>query len=374
MRFPAVFTASVFSAFAAFAAGDVVYDAKARTVSFSAVSTDCGVDTDLEFLFVGPDSDRGYEAMFLTVSPIAEITDAFEKAGFPKGIPIDTVNCRLWSVGSEITMEPAFTNLVRDLRGPGLPPIVYTGGTRDAKGIPEASTNMPSALFALYNCPQSPILFDDAFDQSATYGRFKPAVKIAKGEKRRFTFRWNGETTCRRIDVKFESGNLKSVATKLKEESAKSKLDVFCSYSPAMTVKEARDAAQLLAMIDSAKVKINGIAEGEIFYKAYQPLEKWRDRKERLSQPPEVRFNEDGSVSVTEIKEDWSDKNSLDPKLTAFEKKYTDHAEAAKLVDRLSAKVFTVFFYVSDDTRLERLFSFKKRLTTSPLNVYVFTE
>lgn len=374
MRFPAVLTASVFSVFAAFAAGDVVYDAKARTVSFSAVSTDCGVDTDLEFLFVGPDSDRGYEAMFLTVSPIAEITDAFEKAGFPKGVPIDTVNCRLWSVGSEITMEPAFTNLVRDLRGPGLPPIVYTGGTRDVKGIPEAATNMPSALFALYNCPQSPILFDDAFDQSATYGRFKPAVKIAKGEKRRITFKFNGEKACKKIAVKFESGNIKEIATKLKEESKNSKLDVLCSYSRDMTVKEAKDVATLLAMVDSANIKINGTQEGEIFYKAYQPLEKWRDRKERLSQPPEVRFNDDGSVSVTEIKEDWSDKNSLDPKLTAHETKYTDHGEAAKAVDRLAARVYTVFLYASDDMRLGRLFDFKKRLATTPLNVYVFTE
>ena len=35
-------------------------------VSFTAVSTDCGLDAQIEFLFAGPDSDHDYESMFLT--------------------------------------------------------------------------------------------------------------------------------------------------------------------------------------------------------------------------------------------------------------------------------------------------------------------
>ena len=48
-----------------------------HSVSISAVSTDPGIDMQLEFLLVGPNSDRDYEAMFVTEASIAEIAAAF---------------------------------------------------------------------------------------------------------------------------------------------------------------------------------------------------------------------------------------------------------------------------------------------------------
>ena len=65
----------------------VSWNAERHTVSFYVVSTDCGVDTQLEFLFVGPNSDRDYESMFITKASVTEIAEAFDKAGFPKGSP-----------------------------------------------------------------------------------------------------------------------------------------------------------------------------------------------------------------------------------------------------------------------------------------------
>lgn len=365
---------SLSAAVCAFAGSDVVCDAEKKTVSFDVVSTDCGVDTEIEFLFVGPNSDHDYESMFKTVQPVSEIVDAFAKAGFPSGSPVSTENCRFWATGGTVIMEPAFTDFVKDMRGENPPRIIFTGGKRDEKGVADAAVNMPEAVFALYNCPQSLIQIDDFLEQSATYGRFKVARKIPEGEKRRITFKYVNGSTCRKETVEINNTNLVEVTDFLKAESAKASLDVLCDFSPKTTVKNARNAAALLQMLDSAKIKINGVKEGQLYYKAFLPLEKWRDRKERLSQPPEVRFNIDGTISVTEIKEDWSDENSLDPKLTAVEKKYEISDDAAKAVDAVAAKVFTVFFYASENTETGKLFEFRKKLKTPKLNIYVFTE
>lgn len=369
-----IIAASILTATCALAKSDVVCDAVKRTVSFDVVSTDCGVDTEIEFLFVGPNSDHDYESMFTTVAPVSEIADAFAKAGFPLGSPMSTDGCRFWATGDEVIMEPAFTNLVKDLRSKNQPRMIFTGGSRNAKGEADAAKEMPEAVFALYNLSQSLILFDDFLDQSATYGRFKVAQKIPAGEKRRITFKYVSGTSHRKETVKIGNTNLLEVANRLKAKSAGASLDVLCDFDPRTTLKSARDAARLLQMLDSAKIKINGVKEGQLYYKAYLPLEKWRDRKERLAQPPEVRFAADGSISVTEIKEDWSDENSLDPKLTPVEKRYTDARTAADAVDAVASKVFTVFFYAAENSEIGRIFEFRKRLKTPKLNIYVFTE
>ena len=353
----------------------VSFDAEKHTVSFTAASTDCGLDMQIEFLFVGPDSDHDYEAMFVTDAPIAEIAAAFRKAGIPSGRDFNGAGgCRFWPVGQFLSMEPAITNFLRETRGETTPVPVFTGGTRDASGIPEANTNSPGAVFALYNCAQSLIQFDDTLDQSETYGRFTPAVKIPKGEKRRFTFKWNGEQAYESIVLPLMPGKLADAITTLKSKSADKELDVLCDFSTELTIKEASEISQALSIIDSRKIKINGYKDGQFFYRAFQPLEKWRDRTERLAQPPEVHFRADGTFVVTETFEDWSDDESLDPKLTSKDIPCADIGDAAKEASRIAAKTFTVLIFAPSDTKLGKLFDFRKACTGPIINWYIFTE
>ncbi len=352
----------------------VTVDADRRAVTFTAVSTDCGMDAPLEFLFVGPKSDRDYEAMFVTDAGVAEIAAAFEKAGIPLGRPADVRVSRFWPVGNALEMKPSFKELVRETRGEKTPAIVYTGGTRDAKGTPEAATNMPSAVFALYGCAQSLVCLNDVLEQSVAYGRFQPAVKIPKGERRTFTFTWKGTADWESFELKLEPGKFSDALLALKEKSAARELDVATDFAPEMTIKEAAACAQALALVDSARVKLNGFKKGQFFYRAFLPMEKWRDRKERLAQPPEARFKSDGSLVVTEIAEDWSDPDSLDPKLTATDHPCADIAAAAKLVSRLAARTSTVLVFAPADTKLARLYALRDAVKGEILNWYIFTE
>ena len=311
-----------------------------NSVTFTAVSTDCGIDMPLEFLFTGPGSDNSYEAMFTTEDGVKEIADAFKRAGIPLGEPLSSKDCRFWPIGAKLEMTPDLWSLVRDVRGEPKRAVVYTGGTRESDGAPVAATNMPLAVFALYNCPQSLMQFDDTLEQSTVYGRFVPAQKIPKGEVRKFTFTWKGAT----------NGG-KHVMTP--------------DFPPQMTLSEAVRRAEIYAKLDSPDTKINGFREGQFYYRAFLPREAWRDRKERLAQPYEVRFS-GGRPNLTVITEDWSDTSLTEPKLTVAQKPFAD-------IDP-EARIDTCFIFAAKDVPLSELYAVKKLLPSKIVNWYVFVE
>ena len=374
MKRALLFTLVNAAALAAVAGEALSWDADKHSVTLTASSTDCGIDVQLEFLLVGPGSDRDYEAMFVTDASVKEIAAAFEKAGIPAGVPYDASKCVLWPAGVSLTVEPDFKSLVKETRGEAVPAIVHTGGARLPDGVPEAHTNLPPAVFALYNCGQSLLQLDDCLEQSVAYGRFQPAVKIPKGEKRTFTFRWSGTNDFASVAVDLEPGRMQEALAALRAASSQRPVSALCTFSPELTLKEANEFASMLEMVDSARVKINGFAPNQFFYRAYLPLEKWRDRRERLAQPPEVHFLAEGSIRVVEIKEDWSDEESLDPKLTPIERVFADVGEAAAHASSLAVKTGAMLLFAPADTKLARLFEFRKSTTGDIVNWYVFSE
>ena len=376
----AVLTFASCAAALACAAAPVTFDAAQHTVTITATSTDCGLDTPLEFLLVGPDSDHAYESMFTTEATVAEIAAAFEKAGIPCGRPVDVAAARFWPVGVALEMEPAFDTFVKTGEGERPARIAYTGGTRDEKGIVEAATNMPLAVFAFYNLPQTLISFDDSLEQSATYGRFRPAVKIPQGETRTFTFRWNGQAANRAHRLAVAPGKIRDAFAALKATAdaaaqAGAELDVLPDFPASLTVKETAAAAAVLRTLDSPAVKVNGFVDGQLFYLAYLPRESWRERAQRLCQPPEVHLAADGTARVVEIKEDWSgDDVQLEPKLIVTEHPCADVAAAAKLASKLAAATSTMLVYVPGDAPLGKVYEFLKHADKGILNWYVFSE
>ncbi len=354
-------------------AAKVTADKAAHSVSFTAVAAGHDTDTPIEFLLATPSSDHEYEALFLTEASAEEIAKGMEEAGIPRGSDFDALKWKLWPVGEEISMTPAFTNLLKDTRSGSTPRAIYTGGSlKDGK--PVADSDTPGAVFALYNCPQSLFQLDDSLGQSETYGRFRPARKFEKGEKVRFTLSWSGKPTHEKVVLELKRGTFKENLTKLKEKSAKGSLDVLCDFSPDLTVHEAAAISQVLASLDSPLVKFNGAPESQLYFRAYLPLEKWRDRAERLAQPPEVHFLKDGTFMVKEIVEDWSDEESLDPKLSVKDHPAKDIAEAAKLASQLAGKTYTLLVFAPSATKLEKIHELKGKVTGQIMNWYVFPE
>jgi len=340
----------------------VSFDGAAHAVTFTATATGVSADEPLEFLFVTAASDRAYEALYVTDATMTELARAFDAAGIPRGRPVDASLCRFRPVGPRLTIEPSLGSLLLEGgKDPSLP-LVWTGGVRDAKGLPVGETNMPASVVSLFDCNESLLTLDDALPQSDVYGRYKARAQLKKGERATFTVRWDGASATDARRVVFRSGELKATLEGLKGASAP--IDLLAEFDARLTLGEAKAVAAALAVLDSRTVRVNGFVPGQFFYRAYLPLEKWRDRGERLSQPLEVRLDVAGKPAYTVVEEDWKVEGT-DPKLTP---RAVSAAEAAAF------KGDTCFFFAPSATRIEVLYRLKPTLPKTIRNWYLYTE
>ncbi|MBQ2628692.1 MAG: hypothetical protein IJG13_03355, partial [Kiritimatiellae bacterium] len=243
-------------------------------------------------------------------------------------------------------------------------PAIYTGGTRQKDGTPIANVDMPSSVFSLYSLAQSPVVFNGIFEQGIVYGAHLAAVELKKGTKVEFTATWDSASAPKHLDVTIRHGEAASTIARLKDESAASELDVTVGFSPELTVAEARAAAKALEVVDSARVKVIGLAPNSLFYRAFLPSLHWTNRLSRLEQPVELRITPSDETLVF-IEEDWSVPGD-DPKLTPHAITY---AEAAA-----HSKTDTCFIFTNPDVPLSRLMDCIRKMPKGQIiNWYVFS-
>ena len=338
----------------------------ATSISFTAVATGVEKGTPVEFAFVGADSDRDYESLFLIEESVDDFCHRLEKAGLPRRKPEDGASCVLWPVGCTLTLSPSLDEFL-DTRYPETveaSPIVYTGGKRLASGLCDAGTNMPLAVFALYSLPQSPLVFAAHYSQSTVYGCHVAKSTLKKGTRHTFTLSWDEKSMpAKRTFTLTPDGGVALLAD-LKKASEAREIVAQVNFAPTVTVAEAGQVAKALALVDSRRVKINGRNEGQLFFKAFLPDERWRKRENRLLQPFELTLGETNTLVFIEA--DWT-VEGLDPKLTPTT---ISISEAKKHRD-----TDTCFIYAKPATPLSALYKAMDELKDSPIRTwYVFQE
>lgn len=338
----------------------------AAAFTFTATATGVEKGTALEFVFAGKNSDRDYESMFLLETPLAEFCSALEKAGLKPGSTVNPATCRLWPVGCPITFKPALSEFVATKMPEGLQlgSVIYSGGTRGTNGVPIAATEMPASVLSLYTLDQSLFLFNGSYDQGAVYGCHTAAKTLKKGDKVTFTITWNDAERPQTIKLIAKPGNGSEILKTLKSAAEKKETDAEIAFDGRLTVAEATQFSQALAIIDSVRVKINGRANGSLFYRAFLPLVKWLDRKERMVQPFELTLGNPNSLVF--IEEDWSVSGD-DPKLTPRSIAFADAGNAKY------AKTDTCFIFAKADTKLSEIYKAMDQIKSKAIrNWYVF--
>ncbi len=347
----------------------VVADAAAKSVRFLVEATGVDAETPLEFLAIGPLSDRAYEALFVTVASPAAIAAACDRVGLPRGREADPFQARLWPFGEKVSLavapctEPRTAGgpldaLVKDTRaqeeGPVLrAPAVWTGGARDARGAVVAATNAPCAVFALYTHAPSLLQLDGLFDQSSIYGRFMSATALRAGDLFEITATWDGRRRAQDAVVHLAATNAAARLAELRARAAGDvDLHVRLAFEPDVTIARAAALAQAFAQVDGHGVKLNGRAPGQFFFRAFLPDPAWRAREGRIFQPFEVHVDAQGARTFVFCEEDWSgagDEPVLRPHATPFK----DWSELPALLARTGeqgAKVNVLFLFAPETT------------------------
>ena len=339
----------------------------AAVFTFYATATGIAKGTPVEFFFAGEGSDRDYETMFLLEGSVEDFCRGIEDAGVPRGEARNLNDCVLWPIGCPVTIEPSIDDFIVRENLPECPtnlPVIYTGGTRGKSGRALAAEEMPLSAFSLYTLDQSPLLFDGIVEQGNAYGHNLARVALKKGDRVKFTIRWDGETRPSRMSVRFCQGNLADILKSVKERSLNGPLVLDASFAPELSLREAEAVANALSLIDSANIKVCGREKQGFFFRAFLPSIKWLDRKERLVQPFELHLSS-GNPRLLFIEEDWSGEG-IDPKLTEREISFKDAAK--------HPQTDTCLIYAKKTSLLREITPFLAKLPDTVHTYYIYGE
>ena len=393
----------------------VVADMDRREVRLLVEAVGHNEDSPMEFLIVGPRSDRAYEAVTVSVAKPSDIVRAMESIGIPRGDGVNGRLFRFWPYGEKIegTIRKAtekiesarpLQSMIKDPKSEaplfGAGGLVFTGGSWQ-EGVCDADTQQPSSVIALYNEPDT--LFDVPFiaSKGAAYGRSVLAAKMDYGEVMEVVLKLmplpgggvramtlyvtaepsaNQETMFICADQKGEvlkKGALKDVLTWMKTLSDRGHdLFVTLTMSDDLTLTQAVAVSYVFMLLDGKGLKLYGKTKEGIYPRAFLPQGEWRKRDGRTPQPFEVHLAGDAK-KLTYIEEDWSGEG-LDPKLTAKDYPFTDVSELPALVkrvgDKSSKKVEMLFIFASGNEPLKKIMPAVRVLSERLPLVYIFGE
>ncbi len=396
----------------------VVADSQKREVRLLAEAVGHRVGITAEFLLVGPLSDRAYEAAAVTVAMPGNIVRAVESLGMARGGGVGSRPFRFWPYGERVSAtvrlldvqdspERPLQSLIvdKDASAPlfGEGGLVFTGGRWDGD-VCLTDTNMPSSVIALYN--EAGSLFDVPFQvgQSEVYGRLSLAEKLPCGSLLEIVLRplvpadgvarvfpltvmssMEGDQvilTCTGADgtlVK-RTGLAEMLNWLRTQTNAGREPFVTLGMDDMMPLKRAIDVARVFGMLDGKGLKLDGKTEQGLFTRAFLPLEKWRERKDRNPQPFELHLSRDADGTLKKklvfIEEDWS-VEGLDPKLTPREYPFGTWEEFAGLVQKTggdNSKVLLLFVYAPADLPLGVFMPGVRAVSKRLPLVYVFSE
>ncbi|MBP5509890.1 MAG: hypothetical protein J6Z49_03140 [Kiritimatiellae bacterium] len=394
----------------------VVADLSKREVRFLVEASGHRSGVTTEFAVVGPMSDRAYESAAVSVASPGDIVRAVEALGTPRGGCVDGRIFRFWPCGERYAASfralegddkpspVASLFLDTDKASPmlGEGGIVFTGGEwRD--GVCLTDTNMPSSVISLYNEGQTVFDIPFQFGQSEVYGRVTLAKTFKQGDLLEFILRPilspDGKLRVHHYTVKVSpradggvvatlldtdgtrknDGSLADTLTALRQCQT-SGIDPFVmlDLAESLTVKQAQEIATAFELLDGKGLKMDGRPEGGLFFRAYLPLAKWRERKDRIPQPFEVHLARDADgktkKTLTFVEEDWSGEE-LDPKLTPRDYPFEQWEELPSLVKKTGGeenKVNVLFLFAPLDMKLGDVLPAARVLQSRLPVVYLF--
>ena len=360
---------------------------KKKQIELLAESTGLAGNGTAEFLLVDQSSSHGYEALLWSLAKPSDVHAALVFIGMQPGAPFDPEQLRLWPKGERVYISVApkdgsagtaplrIENLILDRKtGQPLPEsgFLFTGSIkapapRGATGVVyTADVYDPKSVASLYNDPGTVLDVPRQANQGEVYETqiVNPEHEFAAGELltlileperkdggrrvqnlvldvglgpatpekappastlgefgRSFSFLLkdsNGKTLGK--DPTLE-GAVAALAELLKKGS-----DPYLSvrFDGALKLSDVRKACVILGMIEAGTgIKIEPPPQGHLYYKAFLPDERWRDRESRIAQPWELHLvRNKGGVSGTLIlnEEVWADR-SPEPKMkvTSFD-------------------------------------------------------
>jgi len=350
-----------------FARRGLLADRQAGTVRVWAEATGI-TDREIEFFLIPEQSGHNYEALAVSFAQPSDIHDALVFLGMTPGRPVDPAACRFWPKGERVLMifkwtppsiagepvtpveEPAERLIFDRARQAPLPArgFVFTGSRRiphpqdPARTIYAADLFNPNSIASAYNDIDTVLDVPHQAGKSAVYGRQipNPDCRFEKGQRVTVILRPERADGSRRVrDLLLEAApagetgqppafvlsGLESGPLSTRDPAAllaafqavtNRHQDAFVSWTPhpAMSLDQVRTVAGLLDLAEAdAVIRMEPPAEGHLYFRAFLPDEKFRNREAWIVKPWELALTAaaaGATGTLTTISEKWDTENA----------------------------------------------------------------
>jgi hypothetical protein len=406
----------------------IVADRGNRTVEVLAEATGLEAGAIAEFLLVGQNSEKDYEALAISFAGAGDVARGLAFIGLPAGKPVDAAARRFWAKGERVRIavrppggdanSSPITAFFTDKReGRRLPDsFVFTGsrpGPGAQAGALAADGPAPGGIVSTYNEPTTVLDVPTAAPQGEVYGSMviDRARAFRTGELVLFvlTPEPRPDGTRRVCDVTLAAGpaagtnapglagvacvtasadgalpaatNGVQAALERLEALAKSGRDPFVALAlcDALTAGAARDLARVLKAVEGeGGIRVDPPPDGQLYFRAFLPDEKWRSRRERFAQPWELRVGRSAEgawkYTLVQVLEDWSKEGQLDPDLTVKEHPLARQEDLPARIRELGGGINTLFIFAPADAPLASFLTAVRASQAALPTVYVFVE
>ena len=404
-------------------------DRQTRTVTLLAESCGLAANATVEFALVGETSDRAYEALFLSFARATDIGDALEFIGLPRGRNVSGLEQRYWPTGERVVIQvqaygatnvpprPLEFHILDRRAGATLAPrgFIYCGSPRvpgpdGAAEICLADREAPVSILSLYNEPQTLLDVPRLSPQGEVYENYtaNPETLLPAGRMVQLTLapepRADGRPRVRPVSLTVVPAGEEpgGVAFLLREgEGEPQRIEAFgdllkrlmavvdeqgdpmlsLAIDDAVPLARAREVCKVLQKIEGENgVRLEPPPQGQIYYKSFLPDEQWRERARRLTQPWELHVgrltptNAVPPLRLVKILEDWSDPETIDPKLTPVDYPLRAYGEIPSMMEKVGRGLPVLLVFAQADEPVGRFMEGVRQVLGTHPTVYIFAE
>ncbi len=321
---------------------------RAHTVTVMAEGTGLGPGTEIEFLLIAERSGHDYEAIAVSHALPSDVHYALTFIGVPPGAPYQPRQLRFFPKGERVHVHVEWTDeegrehrwpaesLIRDLRTDAALPatgFTFVGSMRVQDGEEEiyvADRFDPQSIISVYSEPTTVLDRPEVVAQTAVYGSLEayPERTPVYGQIVYLTLTpefTDGRRRVRDVSLQVRAGDddppVALTVADLDGEplhTGRTLADVLATFNrinedgqtpfvqldfdESVPLNELRDVSRLLRTFEQrGQLQIEPPLAGQLFYRAFLPVEAHRERSRRPSQALELHLHKNDEGYAAEV-------------------------------------------------------------------------
>jgi len=364
----------------------LVADRDAREVLVFGEMTGMILGDPVEFLVITDRSGQDYEALMSTWATPSELHAALEFIGLQPGGSVNTNTHRLWPRGDSVEAS-LIVHMDGDEEPRDIPahewitrpdgsvmenmPWVFTGAPMlphpqiEGKKVYGADQFSPHSIASTFNLHNTMFDLPVQGGKTAVYGQFNrnKALETQHGQPVILRLRPTPEDRRRPeqdYTLKLPSADPAPIESLMASarEAVSTLFWVTPDFGPELTLADLRLFALKLNMLEQeeARIRIEPPVPGQLYYQAFAPPERFRDRSRRPSQPLEIHLHrgEEGfRATLFEIRELWDETRT--PSLAEERRTLDTPAEWQAYLEANDPLIRVLFVFAPDEIRHEDL-------------------